>query len=156
MLETMLKRRSIRSYKSIPLDKATLEHLVNAMHLAPSGNNNQAWKFIVVTTEHREEIAAACDQAWVAEAPAIIVALSEKNKDDYNLAFAVDHLLLEAADLELGTCVVRSFSQDRVKQVLGIPENYHVFALVPVGHPNEYPEPNPRKPLSEVLCWEKF
>jgi len=156
MLQAIRARHSVRAYKSDALPKQKLEQLVDAMRLAPSGNNEQAWKFIVVTGDNRPKVAAACVQEFVAEAPAIIVALSQKGRNDYNLAFAVDHLLLEAASEGLGTVVIRSFNEDEVKKVLQVPEGYAVFALVPVGYPRGEAVPSGRKSLTEVVSWETF
>lgn len=156
MLDAIKNRHSVRSYKNNPLAKESLEPLVEALRLAPSGNNEQAWKFIVITGDKRQEVALACDQDFVAEAPVLVVALSEKSKDDYNMAFAVDHLLLEATHQGLGTCVIRSFTEQQVKDVLNISDNYYVFAIVTVGYPLAEIQANTRKSLDEVVCWETF
>jgi len=156
MLDAIKNRHSVRSYKNDPLAKESLEPLVEALRLAPSGANEQAWKFVVITGDKRQEVALACDQDFVAEAPVLVVALSEKSKDDYNMAFAVDHLLLEATHQGLGTCVIRSFTEQQVKDVLNIPDNYYVFAIVTVGYSLAEIQANTRKSLDEVVCWETF
>ena len=157
MLDAMLKRHSVRGFRRDTVSPEVLTELIEAMRLAPSANNTQPWKFIIVTGANRLQVAGACVQEFVGEAPALIVALAEESRDNYNLAFAVTHLLLESADRGLATCVVRSFAEDQVKDVLHIPENYHVFAIIPVGYAQESMEgPHERKALASILSWETF
>lgn len=71
-----------------------------------------------------------------------------------NAAIAIDHLTLRAVDLGLGTCWVMMFSQEKVKQLLGLGENYNVVALIPVGYPDQNPTARPRIELSKILLKE--
>jgi nitroreductase len=73
-----------------------------------------------------------------------------------DLAIALDHMSLEAASLELGTCWIGAFYQDQVKKVLDVPEEVRVVALMPVGHPKELGLERGRKPLSEIVCYDKY
>ena len=71
-----------------------------------------------------------------------------------NAAIALDHLTLRAVDLGLGTCWVMMFNQKKVKQILGLGENYNVVALLPVGYPDQNPKARPRIELSHILLKE--
>ncbi|MCO1602273.1 nitroreductase family protein [Desulfosporosinus nitroreducens] len=71
-----------------------------------------------------------------------------------NAAIAIDHITLRAVDLGLGTCWVMMFDQEKVKQILGLGENYNVVALLPVGYPDQNPNSRPRIELSEILLKE--
>jgi len=71
-----------------------------------------------------------------------------------NAAIAIDHLTLRAVDLGLGTCWVMMFSQEKVKQILGLGKNYNVVALIPVGYPDQNPNARPRIELSNILLKE--
>lgn len=71
-----------------------------------------------------------------------------------NAAIAIDHITLRAVDLGLGTCWVMMFDQEKVKQILGLGENYNVVALIPVGYPDQNPNARPRIELSQVLLKE--
>ncbi|SHI20287.1 nitroreductase family protein [Desulfosporosinus lacus] len=71
-----------------------------------------------------------------------------------NAAIAIDHITLRAIDLGLGTCWVMMFDQEKVKQILGLGENYNVVALLPVGYPDQNPTSRPRIELSEILLKE--
>ena len=71
-----------------------------------------------------------------------------------NAAIAIDHITLRAADLGLGTCWVMMFDQEKVKQLLGLGENYNVVALIPVGYPDQHPTARPRIDYTQILLKE--
>ncbi|HBP64022.1 MAG TPA: oxidoreductase [Desulfosporosinus sp.] len=71
-----------------------------------------------------------------------------------NAAIALDHLTLRAVDLGLGTCWVMMFNQEKVKEILGLGENYNVVALLPIGYPNQSPKARPRIELSQIILKE--
>ena len=68
-----------------------------------------------------------------------------------NVAIATEHIVLEAVELGLGSCWVRLFDENQVKQVLNLPENFCVVALLPVGVPDEEPNARPRLPLPSIV-----
>ena len=89
--EAIRKRRSIRQYKPDPVPEDVLHRLLERVHLAPSAQNRQPWTFIVVRDEEkRGQVAAACHfdrpngtthtQAWIAEAPVIVVACGSERE----------------------------------------------------------------------------
>lgn len=67
-----------------------------------------------------------------------------------NVAIAIEHIVLEAVELGLGSCWVRLFDENKIKQLLGLPEHLCVVALLPVGVPDEEPKPRPRLPSSAI------
>ena len=71
-----------------------------------------------------------------------------------NAAIALDHLTLRAVDLGLGTCWVMMFNQEKVKEILGLDENYNVVALLPIGYPDQNPKARPRIELSQIILKE--
>jgi nitroreductase len=68
-----------------------------------------------------------------------------------NVAIAIEHIVLEAVELGLGSCWVRLFDETQVKQALNLHENLCVVALLPVGVPDEEPTARPRLPLSNIV-----
>ncbi|HUW64192.1 MAG TPA: nitroreductase family protein [Spirochaetia bacterium] len=72
-----------------------------------------------------------------------------------NTAIAIEHLVLRATDLGLGSCWVRMFDEARVRTLLAVPEHFHVVALIPVGYPDQQPPARPRLPQGEIL-WRTF
>jgi nitroreductase len=143
--------------------------VLDAARLAPSAENLQPWKFIVVRDEDtkRELVRACYDQRWIAEAPVVITACALMDEADatiggYMNSFSVDvasaltQAALEATSVGLGTCWVTAFSEERVKSVLNIPPDVRVVALTPLGYPNEMPEPTGRKNISQIVSYERF
>ena len=73
-----------------------------------------------------------------------------------NVAIAVEHIVLQAVEIGLGTCWVRWYEDDKVKEILGISEHVEVMALLPVGVPDEEPVPRPRLNLDKIVYNEKY
>jgi len=70
---------------------------------------------------------------------------------EFNVAIAIEHIMLRALDFGLGTCLVRSLDKEKVRQIFNWDETMFVSALLPIGYPAENPEPRRRKPLSEII-----
>lgn len=160
-------RRSIRKYKAVPVEEEKLNRVLEAARLSPSAGNAQNWKFIVVTDEEtRKKLKDAYGgQEFVAQAPVIIVAcgtepaavmLCGQHRYTVDLSIAFSYLILEAHELGLGTCWLGRFEEDKVKEVLGIPENVRVVAVTPLGYPEENPNPRPRKDIGEIVSYDKY
>ncbi len=73
-----------------------------------------------------------------------------------NVAIAVEQIVLQAVEIGLGTCWVRWYEDNKVKEILDIPEHIEVMALLPVGIPDEVPSPRPRLNLDEIVYNEKY
>ena len=71
-----------------------------------------------------------------------------------NVAIAIEHIVLEAVELGLGSCWIRLFDENRIRQLLNLPDHICVVAILPVGVPDEEPAPRPRLPLSELVLQE--
>jgi nitroreductase len=182
-LEAIKNRRSIRKYKTDPVDDKTLETLLEAARLAPSWSNTQCWKFIVIR-DHT--IKAELAETLVAPpalsvnpaanairtAPVVIVACAQKglsgffnaktatDKGEYwfmlDVGIAMENLMLAATALGLGTVHIGLFDTRKVAQILAVPDDFHVVEISPVGYPEFQPNPRPRKELAEIVFHEKF
>jgi nitroreductase len=73
-----------------------------------------------------------------------------------NVSIAVEHIVLQAVEIGLGTCWVRWYEDKEVKEILDIPDNIEVMALLPVGIPDEDPSPRPRLSLDKIVFSEKY
>jgi nitroreductase len=164
-------RRSVRSYNPEIPPQETLDRLMEAVRLSPSGSNRQPWKFILVTHPgKREKIMAACNnQKFLGEAPVMVVACGQGigyNRGGYmgEMSFLVDvsiaftHLILAARAEGLGTCWIGAFENAKIKSILGIPDGWEVVAVSPLGYPmgDAFKETDRRKPIEEVLSKEDF
>jgi nitroreductase len=165
--EAIKNRYSCRSYKAEPVPEEKLKKVLEAARLAPSAHNEQEWKFVVVkNVEKRKKLAeAALNQDFVGEAPVVIVAVALEPEEvmssgapNYalDLAIAVDHMTLQAAEEGLGTCWVGALNQEKVKKVLNIPEECKVVVLMPLGFPADKPGPKSRKSLKEITSEDSF
>lgn len=137
--------------------------------MAPSANNAQPWKLIVVRDEDMKlKLTQACNnKKWMAEAPVIVVACGFPDEADsylggymnsfsIDVAIALDHLVLTASNEGLGSCWIGRFKEEKVKDLLDIPYDVKVVALIPLGYANEEPEHSGRKHLSDLVCYDKF
>lgn len=169
VLEIIRRRRSIRKYKGDSIPEDILWRVLEAARLAPSGKNLQPWKFIVVRDPLlKEKLVEAClGQKFIAQAPLIIVAcgfpencyarMGRYMKSwPVDVAIALEHLVLQAEEEGLGTCWIGAFEEDKVKSLLHIPEEAKVLALTPLGYPDESPPPRGRKPLAEIISFDKY
>jgi nitroreductase len=98
----------------------------------------------------REIVTKACHQEFILEAPVMTVACCEPGHD-FDVAIAVDHLVLAATDQGLGTCWVGWFERDVVKKILKLSEVLEVPILIPIGYPAESPELRTRKTVEEMV-----
>jgi len=157
-LETMWKRRSIRKYKPDPVPEKDLNLILEAARRAPTGANRQKWQMIVVTDpDRRKRTAEACNrQMWMADAGVILFMVTEPREGSVNGTIVLDHAILAATSLGYGTCWIGAYEAGKVKEVLGIPEDYGIICLTPVGVPGEQPAPRPRKSPTELFMKEQF
>jgi nitroreductase len=167
VMEAIEKRRSIRDYDDRPVPEEKLKRVLEAARLSPSASNRQDRKFVVVRGEARRRTLsqAAFGQVYVAQAPVVIATVSTNPgyvmacgvpSFSMDLAIAIDHMTLAAVAEGLGTCWIGAFHQDKVKNILGIPEKYTVAALITLGFPRETPQRTPRKALGEIVSYETF
>jgi len=185
LMEAIKGRRSIRKYTSRAVDDKTLNVILEAARQAPSWANTQCWRFIVVRDSQLRNSLADTAIAVPkgkpnrgAEAmritPIAIVACAEMRKAGYSLgkpkgpvtdkgdwymydvALAMQNLTLAAHALGLGTVHLGAFDAIKVAEILGVPEDFAVVAMTPLGYPDETPNSRPRKKLAEIVCYDKF
>lgn len=169
-LQAISTRRSIRKFKPDPVPEEDLMTILEAGRLAPSAGNLQPWYFIVVRDEgiRRRLQLEALNQKMLGEAPVVIAVCTDPYRSArygdrgvrfYSLldgASAAQNILLAAHALGYGGCWVGAFRDKGVKAVLGLPEDFRVIALIPLGRPAEAPRMPRRRPLEEIVYWEKW
>lgn len=195
--EAIEKRRSIRKFKQDPIPEMDLMEILNAARLAPSGCNAQPWRFkLVKDNEIKIKLSqAAYNQAFIAQAPIVIVCCADVNgylngtvsgiqdlgkigavedrivqilekrtnnlktvpieqigpQISFNVAIAIEHMVLRALDFGLGTCWIRLLDIQRINKIFRWPENIYTVALLPIGYAAEDPAPRKRMALNELL-----
>lgn len=157
VFEAISTRRSIRTFQDKPIPDETLEKLLEAMRLAPSGNNSQPCRYVVIRDKavKNELVSKACHQAFIAEAP-VVIAVCCPPGNDINAAIAVDHLTLAAKAEGLGTCWIRWFEKDEAAKILNLPDGMEVCVIVPVGVPAHEPAPTARLPITELVHYDRW
>ncbi|MHA1469265.1 MAG: nitroreductase family protein [Candidatus Asgardarchaeia archaeon] len=161
LLDVIYNRRSIRKYKPDPIPDEIIEKILNAARLAPSAHNIQPWHFIVVTDKKLREVLSRWRWSrFLKDSPVVIVGCGDYKLSPklwiVDVSIALQNLVIAATALGLGTCWVCDFEEDKVKELLDIPENYRVVALIAVGYPDEKPEIPKKKELAEITSLNKF
>ena len=165
--ELVRKRYSVRAYQSAPVSEEVLLQVLEAAQLAPTAANRQAFQLVVVHTAGREgELQRIYDREWFTQAPVILCACGlpadnwvrrdAKNYNDVDVAIVMDHLILAAANLGLGTCWIGAFDPTAAREVFGLPPGVEPIALTPLGYPADQPRPKKRRPLSELVRYEHW
>jgi nitroreductase len=160
-LECLKTRRSVRDYKPDPPPHEVIEDIVDAARLAATAINIQPWQFIVVTDgEMRRKLAGITDYGkFIADAPVCIVVFCEDGKYYLEDGCAATQNILNAAWAHgLGSCWVAGDKKPytgRIRDLLGLPENYKLISLVAIGYAASVPNPQ-KKPLSSVMHWETY
>ncbi|MCR4418750.1 MAG: nitroreductase family protein [Clostridia bacterium] len=171
LMEVIGRRRSIRRFRPDPVEEEKLAAVLEAARLAPSWKNGQCWCFVVVRDgETRRKLAEAMPatnpgRGSLVQAPLAVVACvnpaasEEWEGRPYHFvdgAIALEHLVLAAASLGLGTCWLGMIYEDQVRSVLGIPPSVRVLAMTPLGYPDEDPRPRRRKAAEEIAYFERW
>ena len=165
--ELINKRYSVRSYKTEPVEEEKLVQVLNAARLAPTATNRQPFQFVVIHTAGREaELKRIYGKEWLSQAPVVICVCSvpsqawsrmdNKNYNQVDAAIAMDHLILAATDLGLGTCWVAAFDPAAAREILRLPEGVEPIAFTPIGYPADQPKEKKRKDLSELIRYERW
>jgi nitroreductase len=161
-------RYSVRAYKRDPVEGEKLEQVLEAARLAPTADNRQPFGLIVVRTEGREgDLERIYSRGWFVQAPLVLCACAipekawvrkkdGKSYSDMDVAIVMDHLILAAAELGLGTCWIAAFDPHAAREVLGIPEGVEPVAFTPLGYPAEPPGAKERKSLSELVHHDRW
>ncbi|MEM2463989.1 MAG: nitroreductase family protein [Candidatus Bathyarchaeia archaeon] len=178
IIEIIKTRRSIRKIRSDPVEEDKLLTILEAARWAPSWANTQCWELIIVkSAEIKEKLAEILIPGnpaaeAVRKAPIVIVACAKlgvsgflhgkqvTDKGDwfmFDVALALQNLVLVAWSLGLGTVYVGAFDAKKAAEILEVPSGVSVVALVPLGYPMEVPkEPHRRKELKDFVYIEKY
>ncbi len=160
-------RHSVRRYKSDPVEDEKLTRVLEAARQAPTANNQQPFRILVVHTRDREEeLQRVFGRRWFTQAPLVIgfVALRDeawrrsdgKSYEEVDATIAMDHLVLAATALGLGTCWIAAFDAAAAREVFHLPEGVELVALTPLGYPDKGPAATSRRPLEELVRFERW
>jgi nitroreductase len=177
--ELMRERRSVRAYADRPVDREQLEHLAEAVRLAPSACNSQPWRVVFVDDPdlknavaratfstainfNRFAVGAPVLAVLVAERPKALAMMGAVLKDRalplIDIGIAAAQFTLRARELGLGTCMLGWFDERKIKKLLGIPRGKRLALVITVGHPaSQLPaREKERKPLDAVRSYNRY
>ncbi|MCX6373917.1 MAG: nitroreductase family protein [Actinobacteria bacterium] len=167
VFEAIGSRYSVRGYKPDPVSEELLGRVLEAARQAPTAANRQPFRIIVIHTEGREEeLARVYGRAWLLQAPLVLAVIAvpgeawrrmdDKPYAEVDATIAMDHLVLAATALGLGTCWIAAFDPAAVREVLALPEDVEPIALTPLGYPDRDRTTTGRRPLDELVKYERW
>ena len=164
------KRYSCRSFEQRPIEKTDMAMILEAGRIAPTAANAQPQRIIVINTPEGIQKLAQCTHYTYGAPAALIVCYDSekvwvrnydgKDSGDVDASIVTTQMMLQAADLGIGTCWVGHFNPWRIKDLFNIPENVVPVAILDMGYPGEKGQPHPvhwkRKNLNETVVYESF
>lgn len=168
LLSLMRERKSIRSFlQNKPIPEQAIQQILEAGRLAPSAGNIQTWHFFLIrdNIKKRAIAEAAFGQSFIAQAPLVIVAGIDKKLASlgygsrglhlYSIqdtAAAIEHMLLAARALGIGSCWIGAFSEDALENALKIDNRqYRTVAIIPLGYSDEPQKKRGRRSVKSIV-----
>ncbi len=166
------KRRSLREYKSTPVEQIKIDRIMEAVQIAPTACNYQPFRFLIIKSEgmrERVESVLAVGRSgkrkgkkhWVLQAPLLIFGIGNKKTawKRYNgesshiidVSIAMQHLILAATNEGLGTCWICAFDQEAMHQALKLEPEWEVVAFTPLGYSDQKPEVIKHKLIEDLV-----
>lgn len=177
IMNIITSRRSIRKFEDIPVTQSELDTLLEAVRWAPSWANTQCWEIVVVRSEAAKQALQETffegnpGRAAVLAAPVVLVVCGRVKQAGYykgavttkfgdwllfDLGIATQNIALAAHAIGLGAVVLGLFDHDKARQILNVPEDCEVVAMLPIGRPAKTPPAPPRREQGDFVHYEKF
>lgn len=177
--ELIINRQSVRKYIDKPVEQSKIDKCLEAARLAPSASNSQPWKYIIVdNSDLKEKVAkatysnAVTFNKFAIQAPVLVAIILEKSKlitqigsqikkkewALMDIGITAEHFCLQATELGLGTCMIGWFNENKIKNILDIPEDKTIGLIISLGYPpSNYPlRTKIRKSKSEISNYNKY
>ncbi|MBS3084429.1 nitroreductase family protein [Candidatus Pacearchaeota archaeon] len=159
--DAIKSRKSVRKFSSKKPDWRDIIESINSSQYAPMAGDIFSMKFVIVDDKKIiEEIAKWAEQEFIAEAKYVVVAVSNsllvktpfpKKGEIFShqqAGAAIENFLLSLTNFGLGTCWIGHFNEEKIKNILKIPENHEIEALFPIGYSAE--KKKKQKPKSDI------
>jgi nitroreductase len=165
VFEAIKSRRSVRQFTDEPIGQEELHRLLEAARWAPSGGNQQRWRFVVVTSPAQRELIRKFAPGIFAMPAAFIVICADKEPDANqwkealylaDCSIAAQNIMLAAHEIGIGTCVALSYAKSAISEILDLPENVEPQLVITLGHPAEDPVPPPRLDLRDIAFVNEY
>ena len=157
------KRYSVRGYLDKEVEDEKLEYVLKAATIAPTGVNNQPFKvFVIDTKKNKESLSEIYGAKWFVEAPYVLCVVANvdeawtrpwdgKNIADIDATIVMDHIILAATNVGLGTCYIAAFKADKAREFLNLNDNEVPVLFTPLGYGHAEPRDTPRKEIDEFV-----
>ena len=165
MLKEIKTRRSVRRFTDAAVDDETIDRIIEMGTWAPSGLNNQPWRFVVIRdSKLRDEIAAQTKYSRIIQGAPVCIAAFLDNSQSYDrvkdiqaCGACIQNMLLTIHHLGLGGVWLGEILKNResVEKILKVPESCELMAVVALGHTEEKEKQGNRKPVKEVILGRK-
>ena len=162
-LELCNLRHSVRAFEARKPEETAWKYVMECVRMAPSAVNFQPWKFRYVTSqEDLEKLSVCYNREWFKTIPACFIAYRDTSAEwvrksdskphgEIDVAIAVEHLCLAAAEQGLGTCWVCNFDVEKCLELFPVDESLVPIVLIPLGYPADEAKEKSRKPLEDVM-----
>jgi nitroreductase len=167
VLETIATRYSVRSYTPEEVSEDILWSVLDAARLAPTADNRQPLRLLVIHTSGRkQELARIYSRRWFSQPPLVLAVVSVPGEawrrmdgmcyDVIDAAIVMDHVILAATSLGLGTCWIADFDPSAARDVLGLPDDVEPIAFTPLGFPARPATRKRRRSLESLVRYERW
>ncbi|MFC2029680.1 nitroreductase family protein [Chloroflexota bacterium] len=162
-IERVLNRRSIRRFKNEPVSEKVMNGILEAGRRAPSATNKQPWHFVVARDHNAKE---ACSfggfNRFATDASFVVVGSYKKSEviieklSLMDVTIALQNMVVAAWVQGVGSCWMGAFDERKLKDTLDLPVDSRIVGAVAFGIPDENPSQPAKKPLSEVIHFDRW
>jgi len=163
IVDSILSRRSVRKYEKKEISQEVVNQILEAGRQAPSAVNKQPIRFVVVKDgEITKDFSSALFNRFVKDAPMVIVGCADVKSlltgkwAIIDTTIALQNMVIAAWSLGVGSCWIGAFNEEKIKQLLKIPQKWKVAALVTFGYPAEESKPKKKKAFEELFGFNSF
>ena len=162
--ELAQSRFSVRTYTDRAVEDEKLQKILEAARMAPTAKNLQPFRIVVMRTkEHEDALKKMYRGAFLTQAPLVHgvyacpqagwVRFDGKNYADVDAAIVMDHIIMAATDLGLGTCWIGAFGAEAARELAGLGDGFEPVAFTPLGYSAAERPPKTRKPLADIVTY---
>jgi nitroreductase len=165
VLKAIHARRSVRQFTDAPVSRDLIMTAMEAASWAPSGLNNQPWRFAIIRDkESQEALAALTRYSNILHSASVLIAVFMDKEASYDyikdcqaVGACLQNLLLALHAMDLGAVWIGEIlkNKERVLELLNLPERFELMAMVAVGHPAHQNQKSPRRALEELILLER-
>ena len=162
-IEKILSRRSIRKFKSEPVSEEVINNILEAGRLAPTATNQQPWYFVIARTQkEKEAFSFGGFNKFTSDADFIILGLYKKSEviieklSLIDVSIALQNMVITATVQGIGSCWMGAFDEKKLHDTLNLPDDSRIVGAVAFGIPNEKPRQPSKKPLKEIVHFNKW